>query len=137
MRKRWIVVVVAAVAAIGSVAYVLFSPVVAQDVCLDGGGSWRKGQCITGELVGLCERQRIPADKRGPREVIVGVSSGNTAFDEKARQVYDTGPGPSEIPRDWTWFAAGEISLLTDTKETEFRAACALLPRRPPLGVTN
>lgn len=135
MRKRWIVVAAAAVAAIGSVAYIRFSPVVAQDACLDAGGSWREGQCIRGELVGLCERQRIPTEQRGPREVVVGVSSGNATFDEDARQVYDTGPGPSEIPWDWEWFAAGETSLLTDAKKAEFRAACARLPRRPSLAL--
>jgi hypothetical protein len=32
-------------AIIAAVAFVRFSPLVAQDACLDSGGAWRDGQC--------------------------------------------------------------------------------------------
>jgi hypothetical protein len=40
-----ILIVILAVVAAGA-AYIHWSPVVAQDVCLDGGGRWEAGHCI-------------------------------------------------------------------------------------------
>ncbi|MBI1686024.1 hypothetical protein [Caulobacter hibisci] len=42
---RWILAALA-IAVLAGVAYIRWSPSVAQDVCLDGGGRWLDGACV-------------------------------------------------------------------------------------------
>jgi len=46
MKRLWIALGLIAAVLVAAVAYIRFSPTVAQDTCLDGGGAWHAGQCV-------------------------------------------------------------------------------------------
>lgn len=60
MSRHWIGVSAAVVLGLAALAaYIRFSPAVAQDACLDGGGAWRSGECIREQKAAHSE---VPVD---------------------------------------------------------------------------